>query len=189
MAAAKSFTTADLEQVLQHISTARHAVRDRAIFLMSVLAGCRVGEIAQLTYADVVDDNGSIKHQIFFAAQRVKHNHAGYIYINSRLRDELAAYAATQSFKSPAQAFFYTQQSRMRGFTANTLAQHLRNLYRAAGVAASSHSGRKTCLTSLAAQGVSVYVIAKIARHKRLETSMRYVTCNDDMIRKAVELV
>ena len=190
MAAAKSLTSAELDQVLSYIATTRHAQRDRAIFLMSVLSGARVGEIAQLTGGDVVDDAGNIKAEIYMAADRVKHKHAGKIYINSRLRDELAAYGCQQQFKSNAQAFFYSQQRKAQGFSANTLTQHLRSLYRAAGVfGASSHSGRKTCLSSLAAQGVSVYVIAKIARHKRLETTMRYVTVNDDMIRKAVELV
>ena len=190
MAAAKSFTAAELEQVLQHISTTRHAARDRAVVLMSVLAGCRVGELAQLTVADVVDDAGNIKSEIYFAAERVKHGHAGKIYINSRLRDELAQYHAQQRVKSPAQAFFYSQQHQTRGFSANSLAQHLRSVYRAAGVfGASSHSGRKTCLTSLATQGISVFVIAKLARHRNIATTQRYITVNDEMLRNAVELV
>ena len=190
MAAAKSFTAAELEQVLRYIAKTRHAARDRAVVLMSVLAGCRVGEIAQLTVADVVDDAGKIKTEIYLSADRVKHKHAGKIYINSRLLEELAQYHAQQRVKSPAQAFFYSQQHQTRGFSANSLAQHLRSLYLAAGVVgASSHSGRKTCLTSLASQGVSVFVITKLARHKNIATTQRYITVNDDMIRKAVELV
>lgn len=190
MAAAKSFTAAELEQILAYVSTRRHAARDRAIILMSVLAGCRVSELAQLTYADVVDERGNIKSEIYMSANRVKHGHAGKIFISSRLRDELAAYGAAQCFKSPAQAFFYSQQHQTRGFSANTLTQHLRSVYRAAGVVgASSHSGRKTCLTSLATQGVSVFAIAKIARHKNIATTQRYVTVNDEMMRRAIELV
>ena len=190
MAAAKSFTSAELEQVLRYIATTRHAARDRAVVLMSVLAGCRVGELAELAVADVVDDAGNIKTEIFLSADRVKHQHAGKIYISSRLREELAAYHAQQRVKSPAQAFFYSQQHQTRGFSANSLAQHLRSVYRAAGVfGASSHSGRKTCLTSLASQSVSVFTIAKIARHKNIATTQRYITVNDEMIRNAVELV
>jgi hypothetical protein len=77
-----------------------------------------------------------------------------------------------------------------RHFSPNTLAGHFFWLYRKAGVTgASSHSGRKTFLTSLASQGISVFVLAKLAGHKDIKTTMRYVTTSDDMLRKAVELV
>jgi integrase/recombinase XerD len=70
------------------------------------------------------------------------------------------------------------------------LAQQFYWLYRKAGVSnASSHSGRKTFLTSLASQGVSVFVLAALAGHKSIATTQRYVTVNDDVKRRAVELV
>jgi integrase/recombinase XerD len=63
-------------------------------------------------------------------------------------------------------------------------------LYRSAGIkGASSHSGRKTFLTSLSSQGISVFVLASLAGHRSIQTTMRYVTVNDDMKRRAVELV
>jgi integrase/recombinase XerD len=63
-------------------------------------------------------------------------------------------------------------------------------LYRRAGVrGASSHSGRKTFLTSLASQGISVFVLAALAGHRSISTTQKYVTVHDDMKRKAVELV
>jgi len=63
-------------------------------------------------------------------------------------------------------------------------------MYQRAGIkGASSHSGRKTFLTSLASQGVSVFVLASLAGHKSIATTQRYVTVNDDTKRKAVELV
>jgi integrase/recombinase XerD len=63
-------------------------------------------------------------------------------------------------------------------------------LYKHAGVkGASSHSGRKTFLTSLASQGISVFVLASLAGHKSINTTQRYVSVNDDMKRRAVELV
>jgi integrase/recombinase XerD len=63
-------------------------------------------------------------------------------------------------------------------------------MYARAGIkGASSHSGRKTFLTSLASQGVSVFVLAALAGHKSIATTQRYVTVNDDTKRRAVELV
>ena len=158
MSAAKSLTTSEIEQVLHYISTNANAVRNRSMFLMSVLAGLRVSELAGLTIADVRNTNGSVKSEVFLAAHRVKHNHARTIYISSRL-------------------------------SANTLTQHFFWLYRNAGISASSHSGRKTFLTSLASQGISVFVLASLAGHKSITTTQRYITVNEDMKRKAVELV
>jgi integrase/recombinase XerD len=70
------------------------------------------------------------------------------------------------------------------------MTQHFYWLYKKAGVTgASSHSGRKTFLTSLASQGISVFVLASLAGHKSIQTTQKYVTVNCDMKRKAVELV
>jgi integrase/recombinase XerD len=63
-------------------------------------------------------------------------------------------------------------------------------MYKNAGVkGASSHSGRKTFLTSLAGKGVSVFVLAALAGHRSITTTQRYVSVNDDVKRSAVELV
>ena len=51
------------------------------------------------------------------------------------------------------------------------------------------HSGRKTFLTSLAAKGVSVFVLASLAGHRNISTTQRYITVNDAMLARAVELL
>ena len=70
MSAAKSLTTTEIEQVLHYISTNANAVRNRAMFLMSVLAGLRVSELAGLTIEDVRNTNGSVKSEVFLAAHQ-----------------------------------------------------------------------------------------------------------------------
>ena len=56
-------------------------------------------------------------------------------------------------------------------------------------LAHTSHSGRRTWLTTLSQKGVSVFVLADMAGHKSLQTTMRYVTVNDEMKRNAAELI
>ncbi|MDP4300215.1 tyrosine-type recombinase/integrase, partial [Leptothrix discophora] len=53
---------------------------------------------------------------------------------------------------------------------------------------ATSHSGRRTFITNLAAQGVSVRVLAALAGHRSIQTTQRYIDVNDNMLRRAVEL-
>jgi integrase/recombinase XerD len=63
-------------------------------------------------------------------------------------------------------------------------------MYRAAGVSgASSHSGRRTFITSLAGKGIGVRVLASLAGHRSISITQRYIDVNDDMKRAAVELV
>ena len=73
---------------------------------------------------------------------------------------------------------------------ANTMTQHFFWLYKRAGVeGASSHSGRRTFITTLANKGVSVRLLASLVRHSSIATTQRYIDVNDDMKRRAVELV
>jgi integrase/recombinase XerD len=92
MAAAKSLTPAELERVLQYMSHRSFAQRNRAMLMMTVAAGLRVGEVAGLTLGDVLEDDGTVRGEIYLAAHRTKHNHARTIYLNTRLQAELAAY-------------------------------------------------------------------------------------------------
>jgi integrase/recombinase XerD len=190
MAAAKSLTAAELEQVLAYTATQPYAQRNRAMLLMTVAAGLRVSEVAGLTLGDVLDSKGTVRGEVYLARDRVKHGHARTIYINSRLQQELAAYIDTRPTKDPALPLFPSHRGPRCSFSPNTLAQHFYWLYRRAGVSgASSHSGRKTFLTSLASQGVSVFVLASLAGHKSIATTQRYITVNDEVKRRAVELV
>jgi len=100
--------------------------------------------------------------------------------LKEKISKKASIHAGFKSFTGPTRY----------AFTANTLTQHFHYLYKRAGVfGGSSHSGRRTFITSLATQGISVRVLASLAGHKSLNTTMRYIDVNDDMKRRAVELV
>jgi integrase/recombinase XerD len=190
MATAKSLTQAEIEKVINYISTQANAQRNRAMFCITMLAGLRVSEVAGLTIGDVRNADGTVKTEIYLSADRVKHGHARTIYINQRLQAEIADYITERTWLFESQPLFCTNRGLRHAFTANTLTQHFHYLYKRAGVAgASSHSGRKTFITSLASQGISVFVLASLAGHKSISTTQRYVSVNDEMKRRAVELV
>ena len=54
---------------------------------------------------------------------------------------------------------------------------------------ASSHSGRRTFITNLANKGVGVRLLASLAGHRNISTTQAYIDVNDDMKRRAVELI
>jgi integrase/recombinase XerD len=76
------------------------------------------------------------------------------------------------------------------GFSANSLCQWYFWIYRSAGISgASSHSGRRSFLTSLANKGIGVRILASLAGHRSIAVTMKYLDANDDMKRNAVELI
>lgn len=59
---------------------------------------------------------------------------------------------------------FASQKSVCVGFSANSLAQTLAQLYAGAGLdGASSHSGRRTFLTSFVNQGIATHMLKALA--------------------------
>ena len=55
---AKTLNERELRRVLDHMATRKHAARNRAMLLVTYLAGLRVGETAALRYGDVVGEIG-----------------------------------------------------------------------------------------------------------------------------------
>jgi integrase/recombinase XerD len=188
MAQAKTLTTLELKQAMGHAALGRHAQRDRAMLAASFFSGMRVGEISALCVSDVLNADGTVKTEIRLAPHQTKGDKARTVFVSERLRKELLTYARTLRIKSTDAPFFATQKR--TAFSPNSLTQHFLALYKGAGLqGASSHSGRRTFLTTLASQGVSVRVLAALAGHASIQTTQRYIDVNDNMLRNAVELV
>ena len=186
---AKTLTAEELRRVLDYTATRNHSTRNRALVLASFYSGCRVGELSSLTYADVVDSEGKVRDEIRLKAENTKTKEARIVFVNAKLKKELQQYANAYKPADTQLKFFYSQKRKSNGYNANTLTQFFHYLYKKAGVfGASSHSGRRTFITKLANQGVSVRVLASLAGHRNISTTQAYIDVNDDMKRKAVEL-
>jgi integrase/recombinase XerD len=190
MKQAKTLTAEELRRVLDYTATRKHATRNRALVLTSFFSGCRVGELSSLTFDDVVDDTGKVRDEIRLKAENTKTKEARIVFVNGKLKKELQQYANFYKPANTQQKFFYSQKRTSDGYNANTLTQFFHYLYKRAGVfGASSHSGRRTFITNLASKGVGVRVLASLAGHRNISTTQAYIDVNDDMKRKAIELV
>ena len=189
---AKTLTQQELRRVLDYTATRKHSARNRALLMTTHLSGMRVGEVASLRNSDVLDAEGNIRTEIRLSAEQTKGNEARVVFVSDKLRKELELYTRLMNASTinPTLKFFYSQKRSSDGFTANTLTQFFHYLYKRAGVdGASSHSGRRTFITNLASKGVGVRVLMSLAGHKNISTTQAYIDVNDDMKRKAVELV
>jgi integrase/recombinase XerD len=189
MPKAKTLSEKELKIVLSVVALGRHSARNRAMVLMSFWAGLRAGEIAALRLSDVVVPDGTIKAEIRLEADQTKGTRGRVIMIGDKLRRELAVYNATLCCPPDDGPFFYSQVMRS-GLSANTVAQLFLSIYEQAGIqGASSHSGRRTFLTTLANKGVGVRVLMALAGHRHMSTTQRYIDLNDEMLKLAVNLV
>ena len=190
MAQAKTLTAAELRRATDYIATRPHAARNRAMLLTTHLAGLRVGEVALLSWSDAVDTNGLVREEIRLNADQTKGRHPRTVYVSPKLRKELQIYVNSIPARAPEAAFFYTQKHPRRGFTPNTLTQLFFNLYRGAGITgASSHSGRRTFLTSLADRGTAIHILKTLAGHRSISTTAAYLYSSPSQLKAAVELV
>ena len=187
---AKTLTQVEIRRVLDYIATRKHSSRNRAMLMTTYLSGMRVGEISSLRYSDVVDAEGNIRNEIRLKAEQTKGNEARVVFVSEKLRKELELYMKMYKPSNTNFKFFYSQKRDSDGMNANTATQFFHFLYKRAGIAGgSSHSGRRTFITNLASKGVGVRVLMSLAGHKNIGTTQAYIDVNDDMKRKAVELV
>jgi integrase/recombinase XerD len=188
MKQARTLTQQEIKVLLATIASGPHALRNRTMMLLTHWAGLRVGEVAALRIKDVVDADGKVLTEIRLLPEQTKNKHARTVFVNQRLRKELQTYVNAMLGRDIEKPLFYTQKR--SGFSANTATQLFISLYRKAGlVGATSHSGRRSFITSLAAKGVSVRLLASLAGHRSITTTQAYIDVNDEMKRHAVELV
>ena len=190
MAQAKTLTKEELTRVLDYIRTRRFAPRNRAMMLLTHLAGLRIGEVACLRWSDVMNQDGTVKEEIRLLPDMTKGRHPRTVFVNMRLREELSAYAAQARCVDRSYPFFASQKSMKSGFGANSLAQTFALLYEGAGVeGASSHSGRRTFLTNLANKGTAIHILKTLAGHRSISTTAAYLYSSPSQLKAAVELV
>ena len=199
MSQAKVLTEKEVRKVLLHIASRKHSSRNRAMFVVLNATGMRVGELAALRLCDVLTPTGEIVDEIRLAADQTKGSRGRVVVLNQKAQEEIKNYLMTRfklkdllavTMTDTSRALFTTQKNPNRGFSSSTLAQHFHYMYRGAGImGASSHSSRRTFLTTLSEMGVSVRVLMDLAGHRSLAVTQRYLESNPALARKAVELL
>jgi len=187
MPAAKLITERELKRALAVCATRRHSLRDQTILQLSYLAGLRACEIASLRVGDVYAEDGTVRGTVTLSAQQTKGSRARVFYVNQRLARMFNQYWDEVNTRGRDAPLFKTQLN--SAFSANTMSQLFLIIYGAAGLeGCSSHSGRRSFITRLAEQGVAVHLLAALAGHRSIQTTQRYITVNEALLARAVEL-
>lgn len=190
MKQAKLLTDAEFKRLSTVVDGLRHSTRNHTAVALSFYAGLRACEIAALRVGDVFDSSGAVRDTIHLSAAQTKGRHSCTVLVNKKLRTVLQRYARAypQHAAKPGAPLIYSGKG--GGFSAQTIVNLFQRLYKLAGIdGASSHSGRRQFVTELADKGVNARVVQALARHKHLNTTMRYIELNEHKLRAAVELV
>ena len=193
---AKTLNKKQIDQLLWYVSTLRHAQRNELIVLLSVRAGLRAKEIAELKWAMLTDAEGEITDSIHLTDIASKGRSGRIIPINTQLRlklqDWLQEAAKQRGFDITSSHVITTERS------ARTQAQAIVNMfatwYADVGlVGCSSHSGRRTFITNAARKissvGGSLRDVQALAGHSSLAVTQRYIDGSEDARMQVVELV
>lgn len=185
MKQAQVLSEKDVKRVLSAIAKRSYSTRDRAMFLLTLLAGMRVGEVAALKVSDVYEDDGRVKDQIVLTKHQTKGNEARVVLLNTQVQEELHVYGRTLTRKGNEPLFVSKWGTQM---SANSLVQVFGRFYKQAGLSnATSHSGRRSFCTKLCEAGTSIHIVAALAGHRHISTTAVYLTANPNIMRKAVE--
>lgn len=188
MKQAQVLTEKDTKRVLANVARKPFSARNRCMLQLSWLSGMRVGEIAALRVGDVLDGDGNVRSQIQLRADQTKGDAARTVLLNAQAQAELSIYLHSVFKPKTTDPLFRSRVGKR--FSANSLCQVFLRIYDQAGLdKATSHSGRRTFITTLAHKGVNVRVLAALAGHRSIATTQRYIELNDNVLRAAVELV
>ena len=186
---AKILSDQQITSLLVFASASRNPFRNSLIVLLSVKAGLRAGEIANLTWDMVVDPTGDIGSAIELRDCAAKKNSGRLIPIHPTLRTALAAWRKKTAGSGPI-----IRSERGGPMTPTSIVNWFAIAYRAIGLeGCSSHSGRRTFITRAARlvhkAGGSLRDVQLLAGHRSIQTTQRYIDGDSDAQRKLVAMI
>lgn len=193
---AKTLTKAQVESVTSFLLTRRHGLRDQTVFLLSVRAGLRAKEIANLKWAMVLGADGMVGDSIHLTDEASKGKSGRIVPLNKQLRANLvqmlAAVRQNRHF-GPETAYVVTTE-RSGHTSAQAVVNMFKRWYADLGLlGCSSHSGRRTFITNAARKistvGGSLRDVQMLAGHSSLAVTQRYIEGDSEARRKVVDVV
>jgi integrase len=124
---AKILAANHIDDLLLFAETTRYPIRDRVIVLLSVKAGLRAAEIANLTWDMVLDPEGGVCASLELRDSAAKMGHGRVIPLHSDLRDALKAHNRVANFRTtcrPVRARQPDEGPKYRHLVQSSLSRH-----------------------------------------------------------------
>lgn len=151
-----------------------HSVRDRAMFLLMLRCGLRIGEVAALQMSDLYLTEARPR-----AVVQGKGSKERAVYVSPQTEQALRTYLAERPKVACPQVFVSYLG---RALSTTAIHYRLKHYRERAGVTLSAHQLRHTFASDLVAADVPVTSIQKLLGHRWLETTQTYVAANDQRV-------
>ena len=186
---AKILSKDSCDDLLVFATTTRHPLRNRLIVLLSIKAGLRAAEIANLTWEMVLTPAADIGPAIELHDCAAKKSGGRLIPIHPDLGEALRDLRGQVVAADPV-----IRSQRGRPMSPVSIVNWFAKAYRAIGLqGCSSHSGRRTFITRAARlvhnAGASLRDVQLMAGHRSIQTTQRYIDGDTDAQRKLVSLI
>ncbi len=187
---AKILSVDHIDDLLFFAERSRYPLRNRVIVLLSVKAGLRAGEIANLTWPMVLDPAGEINTTIELRDHAAKKGSGRIVPVHTDLREALVAYRKEANSDSSA----VVRSERGGPMTPLSIVVWFSRAYSELGLdGCSSHSGRRTFITRAARlvhkAGGSLRDVQLLAGHRSIQTTQRYIDGDSDAQRRLISLL
>jgi integrase len=185
---AKILSNQNIDDLLVFAETTRYPERDRVIVLLSLKAGLRAAEIANLTWPMVETPDGNVGQVIELRDCAAKMGHGRRIPMQADLR------AALVQWKNAGGDGHVIRSERGGRLSPVTIVVWFARAYQAVGLdGCSSHSGRRTFITRAArvvhTAGGSLRDVQLLAGHRSIQTTQRYIDGDSDVQRRLISLL
>jgi integrase len=187
---AKILSPDHVEDLLVFAAQTRHPIRNQVLVLLSVKAGLRAGEIANLTWPMVIEPSAEIGRSLELQNRIAKKGSGRVIPVHPELHTALVKLAGlTPLLNGPV-----IRSERGGPMTPISIVCWFAKAFRAIGLeGCSSHSGRRTFITRAARlvhkAGGSLRDVQLLAGHRSIQTTQRYIDGDTDAQRKLVSLI
>lgn len=165
---AKILLDTDISRVL-----ARSDAQEAVMVLLTHRAGLRAMEVAALDWRMVRDATGGLADFIDLPNVATKgRTGQGRIPLSGDLKRALLRLSALRRHPKKGPVIL---APRGGSLSAHAVAQRLKRLYGAAGIDATSHSGRRSYATRLASAGLVPSQVQRAMRHADISTTLLYI--------------
>ena len=190
----KVLNKTQIVSVRNHLQSGRNALRNDTIFLLSIKAGLRAKEIAELKWIHVLSGDGTIDDTLRLPDSACKGRSGREIPIHKEVLTNLQTLLEIASRRKFSPEDHVIRTERSRSTSAQVIVNFFQGLYTRMGyVGCSSHSGRRTFITECARKvssvGGSLRDVQYLAGHSSLQTTQRYIEGSSESKRKLIGII
>ena len=160
-----------------------NTLRDRTLFGICLYTGCRINEACTLRRVDAFDKKRNVRSELIFRKSNTKGKLATRcIPIGEDLQALLTEYnpPVKQQFLFPGR----WDKGHINPMSASRI---LREAFDRIGIeGASTHSLRRTALTTMSNNGIPLRIIQEVSGHRSLEVLEEYLAVKDEQVRGAI---